>query len=203
MKNNLYSVLLLVVAMLSLAAIASALDANGVIKEIRKDNTFLFQIDSSTVSARLDKAGTESDGRQFAMLSLRSRSLELPISAKLYIGESKQYDTNLDGINDLEIRLESVSGSGKASLFFREISQARVVSLAPVVEDTAMVKEQPALQQEIIAQPVAAEPSPLQPVTGSAVAETGSNAKLITWFAVIAIIVIAIIYIATMRKAVK
>ncbi len=203
MKNKILSLTaLILVAALLLPFSVEAIGTNGLVKEMKKGQTTLFQIDSKTASATLQRIGTDSDGKQYAVMEVNSRFLETGLTSRIYTGESKQFDTNLDGINDLDIMLESTVFEAKASLIFREIALSLIV-LAPsakeefmekeaAVEKEAMVKEEP--------QPEAIEPSPLQPVTGSAVADTGSSAKTISWVVVGVIVLIALVIFATRKR---
>lgn len=190
MKTRILALFLFVVL---LAASSRAISEEGLSREIYKDNTVLLQIAADTINIRLDNINTV-DGT--VLLTIGTRYTRI-YSSKLAIHETKEYDTNKDNINDLSVRLDTIFGGKKAAFTFNEINAVKPV--AQPVEEKAMAKEEPKPSTIEVTKP-AAEPTPLQPITGEAVnIPESSNARL-GWILLGIVVLIAIIAFVMTRK---
>jgi len=78
-----------------------------------------FKVDTETHSAVVQAVGSD-----YAILVLHST----PMMAYLSVGQTKQYDVNHDGINDISITLSGIT-NGVAQLVFAQIKQPTVAAV--------------------------------------------------------------------------
>ena len=213
MNGKMFSILLVLAL---LAFNVSALSENGLYREIKVNNAALLQVAGDTVNFDFARIyyDQDADGTRtyFADVKIASRYLEQAQYARFYAGDERQFDTNADGINDLSVKLDSLSPSTKASFVFTELQTERlslqeepkasvVKADVMVKEPEAMVKEETMEKKEATLGGVGTEGSDLEPITGEAVKETGTgSSKTWTWTIVGIIVLIAIIVYATRKR---
>ena len=86
---------------------------NGKPLSMERGQVVYFKVNTDTHSASVTEIGSD-----YAVIVLHSD----PITARLNVGQTRQYDVNKDGTNDISITLNSISGD-VAQLIFAQVKQ--------------------------------------------------------------------------------
>ncbi len=90
--------------------------SSGVTLDLKVNQVIYFDVTVNGVSER-HSITIKKIGPDCVVLTLAST----PYDVTLCVGDTKQYDVNGDGVNDIEISLNSISTNGKANLTFRAL----------------------------------------------------------------------------------
>ena len=89
------------------------LSTDGLKTRISEGGVFLFQIDGEDHEVLVEEIKGDT-----IIVVVQSE----PITATIKIGESKSFDVNNDGTNDIEINLETITSSNRADIDFNRVS---------------------------------------------------------------------------------
>lgn len=107
--------------------------SGGKTLDLKVDQVIYFDVTVGGVTER-HSVTIKKIGPDYVILTLASE----PFDVTLFVGDTKQYDVNNDGQNDIEISLNSISTNGKANLTFRALKPpaAAPAATAPAQKHT-------------------------------------------------------------------
>jgi len=205
MVNKILVITAIFLATIFLVAQARALEASGLLKEIKEGNKVLFQIDGDTVSFRADKIDRDGDV-QSIRFTIDAKNLDIPIRDTLLLGGTQQYDTNADGNNDLEVFVMDILGSGEATLLFTEFAtpETTIEPASRRIETTSVTQTVEAEEETMEKEEATSEETGTEAITGEAVSESESDdeggSTATGWIILIAIVAVGLIAYVSLRK---